>query len=143
VHYDQQLESLSDSIAMNSARPDFSILVYPVISMQSELTHGGSKQALLGDNPDPELVEFFSNEKRVSMETPPAILIHASDDQAVPVQNSLAYYEALIKKGVSAELHVYPYGGHGFSLATQDIHLRTWMERVMEWMDQVVKHSED
>lgn len=138
VHYDHKLESISDSVAMVSARPDFSILVYPVISFDPAFTHGGSKQALLGDNPEPSLVEFFSNEKQVSAETPPTILIHASDDQAVPVQNSLAYYEALVKQGVSAELHVYPRGGHGFSLATKDAHLRTWMDSVMQWLSEVV-----
>ncbi len=133
VHFDHHLDSVNDSIAMVSARPDFSILVYPVISMQDEYTHGGSKQSLLGAEPEAEWVDFFSNELQVNNNTPPCILIHASDDQAVPVQNSLAYYEALIKQGLLAELHVYPKGGHGFSLATNDAHLRTWIDRVMEW----------
>lgn len=99
-------------------RPDFSILIYPVISMEKELTHMGSRIALLGGNPDMALVEKYSNEKHITPDTPPALLIHASDDGAVPYQNSLLYYQNLIFSGVKqSEMHIFPSGGHGFWMA--------------------------
>jgi len=134
THYDEAIPSLADSIAQTNARPDFSILLYPVITLDQEHTHQGSKEALLGENPSPTLIEHYSNEKQVNAKTPPCILIHSADDEAVPFQNSLLYYEALIKQGVPAELHVYPHGGHGYSLAIGDKHLSTWPDRVVAWL---------
>ncbi|MFT5385080.1 MAG: acetyl esterase/lipase [Saprospiraceae bacterium] len=139
THYDEDIPSIQDSIALVDGRPDFSILVYPVITMQFPYTHEGSRVALLGGNPTAELVELYSNETQVIPNTPPTILIHASDDTAVPVQNSLLFYEALIRNGVAAEMHIYPSGGHGFSLAVGDHYLRTWTDRVVAWMDNLEK----
>lgn len=104
---------VSDTI---SARPDFSMLIYPVISMQEGITHGGSRSRLLGKNPSKELIEFYSNEMQVNENTPPTILIHATDDRAVSVENSINYYLALKTHKVPAELHIYQDGSHGFGL---------------------------
>jgi len=136
THYNKNIESIGDSISLENARPDFSILVYPVISMQNGVTHNGSKNALLGTNPTQDLLDQYSNEKQITGDTPPTILIHSSDDDAVPVKNSLQYYEALIEKNVKAELHIYPHGGHGFSLATKDKFLSTWIDRVFDFLNQ-------
>ncbi len=123
-----------DEIDRLSPRPDFMALGYPVITFGGS-THVGSRTNLLGENPDPKMVEYFSNEKQVTAETPPTFLVHATDDGGVPVENSLLFFQALKDKGVSATLHVYPKGGHGFSLALHDKHLRGWTERMFEWME--------
>jgi acetyl esterase/lipase len=99
-----------------SLRPDFSILIYPVISFIDGLTHNGSRQNLLGKASSLEVQQKFSNELQVSSETPPAFLVHASDDIAVPVLNSIAYYEALLRKKIYSQLLIYPKGGHGFGM---------------------------
>ena len=94
-------------------RPDFSILIYPVISMDS-ITHQGSKDNLLGTNAPAELAERYSNEKQVTDQTPRAFIALSDDDNGVPPANSIGYYSALKKHNVPAELHVYPSGGHGW-----------------------------
>lgn len=132
THFDGGNPDAEDPIERMSCRPDFSILVYPVISFTGEFQHSGSRKALVGD--DPELMEYFSNEKQVTQETPPAFLIHAADDRGVPAENSIVYYQAMLENGVSGELHIYPYGGHGFSLAIGQGHLSGWPERANEWM---------
>jgi len=134
THFDAGDPGHTDPVERISCRPDFSILVYPVISFTKEFSHSGSRNALLGEDPDPELVRYYSNELQVSEDSPPAILIHSGDDKAVPVQNSLAYYQALLKNGTQTEMHVYPYGGHGYSLAIGKGHLATWPDRVLEWI---------
>jgi acetyl esterase/lipase len=132
THFDGGNPDASDPIEKMTCRPDFSILMYPVISFSEEFQHSGSRKALVGD--DKELITYFSSELQVNEFTPPAILIHSSDDKAVPVKNSIVYYEALIANGVEAEMHIYPYGGHGFSLAPGNGHLATWPDRVYEWL---------
>ncbi len=97
-------------------RPDFSILVYPVISMENGITHEGSRNSLLGENPSDSLIDEYSNELFVTDKTPPAFLMHASDDRYVPVENSLYYYKALKDHGVAAVLHIFQTGGHGFAM---------------------------
>ena len=134
THYDAGDPTSKDPVEHESCRPDFSILVYPVVSFTAEFAHRGSGRALLGADPDPELLSFYSNELQVSEDTPPAILIHSDDDKAVPVENSIAYYKALRSKKVKSELHIYPYGGHGYSLAIGQGHLSTWPDRVIEWI---------
>jgi acetyl esterase/lipase len=134
THFDAGDPSSPDPVERVSCRPDFSVLVYPVISFNSTFTHSGSRQALLGDDPPGELVEYYSNETQVTPETPPAILIHSGDDTSVPVENSIRYFEALRANRIPAELHIYPYGGHGFSLAIGKGHLSTWPDRVIEWI---------
>jgi acetyl esterase/lipase len=138
THFDAGNMDANDPVDRMSCRPDFSILMYPVISFTSDF-HSGSKEALLGKNPDPELVKYYSNELQVTAQTPPAILIHSSDDNAVPVENSLTYFAALRKNNIPASIHIYPYGGHGFSLAIGKGYLSTWPDRVVEWMNETGK----
>jgi acetyl esterase/lipase len=117
-----------------SVRPDFMMLIYPVISMRMPLTHAGSRESLLGTTPVPEDVDYFSNELHVNEKTPPAFLVHAANDSSVKVDNSLNFYDALLARKVQAELHVYPLGGHGFGLvnpSTPDL----WMEHCRHWLD--------
>ena len=118
-----------------SARPDFSILMYGVLSMQKDITHGGSRKALLGNNPDQGLVDKFSNELNVTPQTPTAFIVHAADDGAVPVDNSIRYFQALKKAGVPAEMHIYEHGGHGFGLAKDHKGTEsTWPEACKAWL---------
>jgi acetyl esterase/lipase len=134
THYDQGNVNSTDPIEKYGCRPDFSILMYPVISSDTTIWHQGSFKALLGENPSQEMLDYYSNEKQVNANTPPAILIHSADDKAVPVQNSLRYFEALEAHNVPAELHIYPFGGHGYSLALDKGYLAGWTDRVIEWM---------
>jgi acetyl esterase/lipase len=100
-------------------RPDFMVLVYPVISMNTALTHLGSRLNLLGKDPKAAQISLFSNEQQVSKDTPPTYLTHSGDDSVVKVDNSIAFYQALQKNGVNAELHLFPKGDHGFVLQLQ------------------------
>ncbi len=116
-----------------SFRPDFAILIYPVISFDSTITHKGSRNNLVGSNATEEKIRFFSNELQVNAQTPPSFLVHAGDDGAVPVDNSIRYYMACIKNKVPAELHLYPKGGHGFGLMNQTTN-DPWPERLRNWL---------
>jgi len=116
-----------------SFKPDFSILIYPVISFTDNLTHMGSRDNLIGKNPDETAVKQYSNELQVNTQTPPAFLVHSADDTVVPVGNSIAYYEALTKNKVYSEMLLYPHGGHGYGMnnsTTQD----KWMDNLKNWM---------
>ncbi len=134
THYDAGDSFNPDPVEQVSCKPDFSVLVYPVISFTEDFQHSGSRINLLGEDADEELVKYYSNELQVTADTPPAILIHSDDDKGVPVENSIAYYKALRANKVSSELHIYPYGGHGYSLAIGKGHLATWPDRVIEWI---------
>jgi len=114
-----------------SLRPDFQILVYPVISMQDSLTHSGSKYQLLGENPSQEITDLFSNELQVNNDTPPAYITQAGDDAVVDVDNSIEYYEALRHHNVPAEMHLFPKGNHGFVLFQPT---EEWMKPIFKWM---------
>ncbi|HLI93223.1 MAG TPA: alpha/beta hydrolase [Puia sp.] len=119
--------------AGTSLRPDFMILLYPVISFVDSIAHRGSRDNLIGLNPDEKLVIRFSNEYQVTPQTPPTFMVHAEDDKTVPVANSLHFFEALEKNGVPAEMHIYPGGGHGFGLhnpTTTD----QWTDRLKNWL---------
>jgi acetyl esterase/lipase len=116
-----------------NVRPDFSILIYPVITMK-EFGHKGSTEQLIGKTPTPDMVELYSNETQVNRETPPVFLVHAGDDNAVPVKNSLSYYEACLKNGVQAGMVIYPKGGHGFGMNNKTTKAK-WMDNVQQWMD--------
>jgi acetyl esterase/lipase len=116
-------------------RPDFAVLGYPVITFANEAhVHKGSRQALLGDTPPPDLVQDLSNELQVNRETPPVFLFHTTDDKVVPVENAILFYSALRKAGVAAELHVYETGPHGVGLASTDYALSSWPGRLAEWL---------
>ncbi|MNY44906.1 Acetylxylan esterase precursor [compost metagenome] len=113
-----------------SLRPDFSILIYPVISF-TESEHKGSAEKLAGT--DTALRQYFSNDKHVNAETPPTFLIHANDDMTVPVQNSILFNQALVKAKVKAELHIYQAGGHGFGLKNKTT-AEDWFKTLENWM---------
>jgi acetyl esterase/lipase len=114
-----------------SLRPDFLILIYPVISMCDEYGHIGSRNNLLGQNPDPEKVRYFSNELQVDGNTPPTWITHTGDDTIVPVENSIRFYQALIAHNVPAEMHLYPSGNHTFVLKLDTCE---WMKPLFSWM---------
>ena len=114
-----------------SLRPDFLILVYPVISMKEGLTHQGSKENLLGKHPSADLVALFSNELQITGSTPPTWLTHTGDDSAVPVENSIRFYQALIENKIPAEMHLYPKGDHGFILTLKP---EDWMGPLFAWV---------
>ncbi|WP_077921318.1 alpha/beta hydrolase [Spirosoma sp. 209] len=118
-----------DNTSNTSLRPDFQILVYPVISMRDSLTHGGSRDALLGKNASRQDVELFSNELQVRANTPPTYLTHAADDKLVDVDNSIMYFETLRRQKVPVEMHVYPKGDHGFVFRHPG-----WMDPLFAWM---------
>jgi acetyl esterase/lipase len=116
-----------------SLRPDFSLLIYPVITFQDSILHKGSKKALIGENATPEKTREYSNELQVTTDTPPAFLVQAANDKVVPVANSVNYFMALQKNGVKAEIHIYQEGGHGFGMnnaTTKD----KWMDRCYNWL---------
>jgi len=116
-----------------SVRPDFSILIYPVISFNSAIGHIGSRDNLLGKNPPENKIIAYSNDEQVTAKTPPAFLVHASDDEGVNPVNSTRYYEALLKYKIPAEMHIYEKGGHGFGMNNKTTNDQ-WMERLKNWL---------
>ena len=114
-------------------RPDFMILGYPVISFSDSIGHRGSRNNLLGENPSAEKIIEYSNELQVTKNTPPTFLVHAMDDKAVPVQNSVHFYEALQKNKISSEIYLYEKGGHGFGLNNPTSEVK-WMDLAETWM---------
>jgi acetyl esterase/lipase len=134
THFDAGAASSGDPIERASSRPDFMLLIYPVITMRDSITHRGSRVNLLGESPDPELVRSLSNETQVTRETPPTFLVHSTDDKTVPVENSLLFYRALRDAAVPVEMHIFEYGGHGFGLAPADPVLSAWTTSAEAWM---------
>jgi acetyl esterase/lipase len=128
THFDKSYIPNDEKISL---RPDFVILIYPVISMTDELTHLGSRNALLGNTPARELVDLFSNEKQVNTNIPPTWLTHTGDDNVVTVENSIRFYQELIRNKVPAEMHLYPKGNHGFVLSQPT---GEWMQPLFNWM---------
>ncbi|HWV71056.1 MAG TPA: alpha/beta hydrolase [Pseudosphingobacterium sp.] len=132
VHYnDIKIENLKHT----SLRPDFMLLLYPVISMDTTITHGGSRNNLLGKQPDEALVKYFSNETQITKDTPPTLLVHAEDDKAVPIANSKRFYDALQKNNISSKLITYPQGGHGFGLNNKTTNDK-WFDHALVWLHQ-------
>jgi acetyl esterase/lipase len=127
-------DAQADPIDRQSARPDFAILSYPVISMLDPYAHLGSRRNLLGDKPDPALAQLLSNELQVTSQTPPTFIFHTTEDQVVPVENSILFYLALRKAGVAVEMHIYQKGKHGVGLAANDPILRTWPDHLSTWL---------
>jgi acetyl esterase/lipase len=134
THFDAGHPESTDPIDRVSCRPDFAILAYPVITLEGPATHSGSARNVLGPDPDPKLVELLSNDKQVTKETPPTFLFHTDADKGVPPMNSILFYAALKKNGVSAELHIYEHGVHGVGLAQSDPVLSTWPGRLESWL---------
>jgi acetyl esterase/lipase len=130
VHFD---DPLIGNPLKTSLRPDFSILAYPVITFTGEFAHKGSRERLLGKEPNPAKVKYFSLEEQVTKKTPPVFLMHAKDDRAVNVENSMMFAAELEKKNIKHDMYLYDKGGHGFGLVnpTTDVE---WMKYVKQWM---------
>ncbi|MBM3787117.1 MAG: alpha/beta hydrolase [Acidobacteria bacterium] len=135
THFDAGNASSADAVDRAGSRPDFAVLCYPVVTLTEEAyVHKGSRRNLLGDTPDPALVENLSNERAVTKETPPTFLFHTNADVGVPPENSVLFYLALRKNGVPAELHIYENGPHGVGLAWSDMTLSSWPARLADWL---------
>jgi acetyl esterase/lipase len=134
THFEPGDSSAADPVDRLPSRPDFLILGYPVISFTTPYTHKGSMRNLLGENPDPKLVESFSNELQVTPQTPPTFLFHTNGDTGVPPENSVLFYLALRKAGVPAEMHIYERGPHGVGLGRLDEALSSWPARLADWL---------
>jgi acetyl esterase/lipase len=134
TRYDAGNPNSADPIERMGSRPDFLVLAYPVITLEAPLAHGGSRKYLLGDDPPPALVAELSAETQVTKDTPPAFLYATTDDKTVPVLNSVMFYTALVKNGVSAEMHLFQHGPHGTGLATGYPDLKVWPDLLATWM---------
>lgn len=134
THFDAGNANSNDPIERFSSRPDFAVLGYPVITLKEPYAHAGSRKNLLGENPDPKLIDLLSNESQITAQTPPTFLFHTTEDLTVPVENSVMFYLALRKAKVPAELHIYERGRHGVGLAPTDPVLSTWPGRLQDWM---------
>ena len=130
THYKEDVYKVTDSI---SAKPDFSILIYPVISMEEHTTHKGSRNNLLGATPSAALIEKYSNEKQIDAMTPPTYIVHAVDDKSVPIENSINYFLALKNNKVPSEIHFYEKGSHGFGLGNNGTS-KNWTIQCEEWL---------
>lgn len=131
THFSKPVTDNKDNINL---RPDFMVLLYPVISFSDSTAHIGSRNQLIGKNPSSAMITQYSNELQVTPQTPTAFIVHAGDDNAVKVQNSIDFYMALQKNNVLAEMHIYPKGGHGFGMdnaTTTD----KWMDRLKNWLE--------
>src|SRR5689334_22873220 len=134
THFDSGKSDSPDAIERVSSRPDFLILGYPVISFDPAVTHAGSLRNLLGDNPDPKLVENLSNELQVTAQTPPTFIFHTTNDNGVPVENSVRFFLALRKAKVPVEMHLFENGPHGVGMALADPTLSAWPGLLMNWL---------
>jgi acetyl esterase/lipase len=134
THFDAGKADASDPIDRVSCRPDFLILAYPVISFDPAIAHGGSVRNLLGENPDPKLIEDLSNDLRVTPQTPPTFLFHTNADTGVVAENSVRFYLALRRNKVPAELHIFENGTHGVGLALGDPALSEWPVLLTNWL---------
>jgi len=131
THYSKAVINNKDNISL---RPDFAMLIYPVISF-GPMAHVYSRENLIGKNPSAEMLELYSNEKQVNADTPPTFLVHAEDDDVVPVQNSILFYEALMKHKVKGELHIFQAGGHGFGLINPKSKDH-WFDWAANWLNE-------
>jgi len=135
THFEDGKADAEDPVEKVSCRPDFGILIYPVIALDKPYTHQGSRKNLLGDKlNDAELNEDLSCEKRVTAKTPPCFLLHTNGDTGVPPENSIDFYLALRKAKVPAELHILEKGQHGFGMSSKDPVLQTWPDRLAAWL---------
>ncbi len=126
--------TLATHYSSEETRPDFQILLYPVITMDAEYTHAGSRNNLIGVSPDTSLTEAYSNELRVNEKTPQAFIVLSSDDGAVPAENALRYYRSLLKYGIPTSFHAYPTGGHGWGFRDNFTYKRQWTGELEKWL---------
>jgi acetyl esterase/lipase len=136
THFAEKVYEVKDTI---SARPDFSLLIYPVVTFDSSFTHAGTRQNLIGDKPSEYTVRYFSNELRITRNTPPAFLVHSADDKVVPVKNSIVYFEALLRNNIRAEIHIFEKGGHGYGLAINEETESAWPDLCLRWLKENLK----
>jgi acetyl esterase/lipase len=134
THFDDGKPDADDPIERVSCRPDFAILCYPVITMRPPYVHAGSRHNLLGDKPEEALVDNLCNDKQVTEKTPPTFLFHTTEDTVVLPENSIFFYQALRKKKVPAELHIYEKGPHGVGLAAGRGAVSAWPEQLEGWL---------
>ncbi len=134
THFDAGKADATDPIERAGSRPDFLILAYPVVSFDPAITHSGSVRNLLGENPDPKLIEDLSNDLRVTTDTPPTFLFHTNADTGVVAENSVRFYLALRRAKVPAELHIFENGPHGVGLALGDPALAAWSTLLTNWL---------
>ncbi len=135
THFDAGNKDAKDPIDQQSCRPDFAVLLYPVITLEGPFAHIGSRNNLLGKNPDAKLVDSLCNDRQVTKDTPPTFLVHTSEDSGVRPENSVLFYLACKKNGVPAELHIYEKGQHGLGLGKKDTPFASWPDRCISWMD--------
>jgi acetyl esterase/lipase len=134
THFDPGTNDAEDPIEWQSCRPDFMVLVYAVISLTASYTHTGSRDNLLGKNAAPALVKNLSSELQVTDKTPPTFLVHTTEDTVVPPENSIAFYRALAKAKVPAEIHIFEKGQHGLGLGRKGFAFSRWPELCVEWL---------
>jgi len=131
THYAEKVYDVKDN---TSARPDFSLLIYPVVSFDTLITHMGTRNNLIGLKPDIKQVQRFSNELQITADTPPAFLVHSADDKAVPVMNSIGYFKGLQKNNIPVELHIFQKGGHGYGLSPNGGTESSWPGLCIKWL---------
>jgi acetyl esterase/lipase len=136
THFSEKVYEVKDT---TSARPDFSILIYPVVSFDSSFTHEGTRQNLIGDKPSDYTIRYFSNELRINRNTPPAFLVHSADDKVVPVKNSIVYFEGLLRNNIQTEMHIFQKGGHGYGLAINKGTESAWPDLCLRWLKENFK----
>jgi acetyl esterase/lipase len=138
ANFDRVLVAPQDDVDRKSARPDFAVLAYPVVSMEADVAHMDSRLNLIGAAPSAELVARHSPDRHVTASAPPTFIVTADDDAVVPAENSVRFYLALKKAGVAAELHVFKDGGHGFSLEhAPGLPVAGWPHLCVQWMKRI------
>lgn len=143
THFEKPYYESKDAVDTEHIRPDFMMLIYPVISMKEGVTHRGSRKNLLGESQTEKLIEEFSNELQVNTDTPPTFILHSDDDKAVPVENSIRMYQALVKNKVSTTMHIYPTGGHGYGLGKSRTSAPEWVNVAEEWLEKLTPSHKD
>ena len=136
TQFDLGIPATENQLKKISSRPDFSILIYPVISMQKGLTHMGSRKSLLGGNPTKDQIILYSNELQVKSDTPTTLLIHAKDDSVVIPKNSILYHKALQENKIPSTLHLMEQGGHGFGISSTNKPTQLWLALAKNWLIQ-------
>jgi acetyl esterase/lipase len=123
-----------NAFEQQSSRPAFAILIYPVIDLAGAAAHTGSREMLLGKNPDRKLIDSLSTHTRVDEHTPPTFLVYSTDDTTVPPENGVLFYQALRKHNIKSSLHIFDHGGHGYGMAPTDKVLNIWPWLSVEWL---------
>ena len=137
TRFDAGDKNAADPIERVSSRPDFMLLLYPVISFNEEFGHMGSRRNLIGEGNDWKMVSQYSNELHVTPDTPPTFLVLADDDKSVVPRNSVEFYSALKANNVPAEMHIFQKGGHGFGLRNNNIPADNWPNLFIDWLKSI------